>query len=333
MSSLEPETNYRLFYRPSDAINYNEVVVVSATTPTEESILDGFVNEISANHPDITARREGHLLIVDGSSDFQLTSFYSSLNMTVSKSSAVATVVAVDAGPIEQLPSTIDSIATPILGWDSVTNPVTASTGSYRESDEELRARFRDSKFQRATNIIEALYSSLINTAGVEQVVIFENDTDEVDENGLPPHSFWTIVVGGVDTDIARAIWLNRPTGIRSQGSTSVDIVDSFGYVRTISFSRPRSVEFYVRLNITTNPQFPPQGEDLIKSRLHEFVDSLTINQDVVYSRLYTPINSVQGHQVESLEVSLDGENWFSSNIEVGLDEKALLPITNIQIN
>ena len=155
------------------------------------------------------------------------------------------------------------------------------------------------------------MYSALYTLDSVNNVAIYDNDTDIIDTNGVLPHSFWTIVDGGLETDIARAIWLNRPTGIRSQGGLSIDILDSQGYTRTVKFSRPSNVDIHVEMTLTTNTNFPVDGIDQIKKNLINHIQALRIGEDVVFSRLYTPIFSVAGHQVDSLAISVDGVFFF----------------------
>ena len=77
-----------------------------------------------------------------------------------------------------------------------MSNPVKATVGNFRETDEDLRERFRNSKFFQAANIIESLIDGLRNVTGVTDVMIYENDTDATNELGVPPHSFLTLVLG-----------------------------------------------------------------------------------------------------------------------------------------
>ena len=208
-------------------------------------------------------------------------------------------------------------------GWDRVTNPLSSVPGRLRETDAELRARFKDARFDRATNIIEALYSALIVLFGVQNVIIYENDTDTTDDKGLPPHSFLVLADGGSPLEIGRAIWQNRPTGITSVGNTSVDIVDAFGYTRTINFSRPVEVPVYIQITLTTNNNFPADGEQQIKDALIAYVNEQKIQSGIVYSRLYTPINSVPGHQVDDLVIGTSLDNMGVQNITLNFDEVA----------
>ncbi len=113
---------------------------------------------------------------------------------------------------------TITTIISSMLGLDSVINIGPASLGTNRETDEELRNRFRVSKYLKASNSIESLFSALFEIDSVEQVRIYENDTDNVDSLGVPPHSFLPIVLGGLGSDIADTIWTKKPMGIESAG-------------------------------------------------------------------------------------------------------------------
>ena len=321
--SLDVNNSYTLRYRASTDSSYISVEVASTSTPSIEDIYIAFEAAIQATHPDLETFRDNGRLFVKPVTNFQLFDFEVSNNMVISKVMKTVAVEATEAGPIEQAPNTITTIITPILGWDSVKNPQEASVGRYEETDEELRLRWRNTKFQFATNIVESLYSAVFSLEGVSNAVIYENDTDVVDENGVLPHSFLTLVDGGLSSDVATAIWRNRPTGIRSQGNTSVDIIDSFGYVRTINFSRPTEVQVYIEIDLETNNRFPEDGEQKIKEALISYINGLTINDDVVYSRLYTPINSVEGHQVNSLRIGTDPLNLGFSNIITNFDEIA----------
>lgn len=321
--SLDVNNSYTLRYRASTDSSYISVQVASTSTTSIEDIYIAFEAAIQAAHPDLGTFRDNGRLFVKPITNFQLFDFEVSNNMVISKVMKTVAVEATEAGPIKEAPDTIATIVTPILGWDSVTNPQEASAGRYEETDEELRLRWRNTKFQFATNIVESLYSAVFSLEGVSNAVIYENDTDVVDENGVLPHSFLTLVDGGLSSDIATAIWRNRPTGIRSQGNTSVDIIDSFGYVRTINFSRPTEVQVYIEIDLETNNRFPEDGEQKIKEALISYINGLTINDDVVYSRLYTPINSVEGHQVNSLRIGTDPLNLGFSNIITNFDEIA----------
>lgn len=333
ITNIVPNQDYVIFYRYTSEGDFLPIKYTTGLTPTSSEIVEGLIQEVELNHSNIKAYEVEGALFIEGEATFQLLEFFTSPNLRIEKVIGVGRVIAQEAGAIEQPPNTIDSIATPVFGWESITNPLPATTGRFRETDSELRNRFRETKFQRATNILEALYSALYAVNSVDSIVIYENDTDVVDENGLPPHSFHVIIDGGLESEIAHAIWDNRPTGILSVGTTSIDILDSFGYIRTINFSRPEAIEIYVRMSLTRFSNYPQDGDERIKQELINYLRTLVIGQDLVFSRLYTPINYITGHQVDSLEVSTDGVVWTSSNIVADINQKIELPVENILIS
>jgi uncharacterized phage protein gp47/JayE len=324
-------TVYTINYKKSTQVN---PVVVSITTPssgnTVLSIFGQFQASIASAHPELQTRITGSVLTVESVDPFQLFSFTSSNNLSISKCSIPALVVADVVGPNEQPSNTITNIATPILGWDSVTNPSDGAIGSFIETDSELRERFRNTKFDKATNIIESLYSAILSVQGVEDIRIYENDTNITDSNGVDGHSFLTIVDGGLGSAIAQAIWDNKPIGIQSQGNTVVTVLDSQGLPHDVRFSRPTQVTVFVQIALTKFSDFPADGEDKIKDAIISYLNTLRIGESVTYSRLYTPINSIPGHQVDSLFIGTTSSPTGTSNISINFDELAVTSNSSI---
>lgn len=329
--TLQDITAYTITY--TNTTTSNTITYTSDGSATVQEILDGLQLVIAGGHPSLTSSVVGTTLVIDRNDIFQTVNFTTSVNLGINKVRTVGEVIAVNSGPIEQPANTIDTILTPMLGWDSVINPVAATPGEDRETDEDLRLRFRNAKFERATNTLDATYSALVNTDGVSEVTIYENDTSVVDVNGVPAHSFLPIVVGGLSTDIANAIWDNKPIGILSYGNTTVSISDVQGFPHDISFSRPDPVVIYISMDITTDVNFPANGNDLIRSNLIEYFQSnFGTGDDVVYSRLYTPVNTVPGHQVNTLTIGTSPAPVGTTNVVIAFDEIASLSSINIII-
>jgi uncharacterized phage protein gp47/JayE len=247
---------------------------------------------------------------------------------------------AVNTGPISALSGTVTEIDTPITGWASVDNLADAQLGTNEETDVELRARRERSVARDAQAIIDAIFAAVANVPGVTQTVVLENDTDVTDSNGLPPHSFQVIVVGGVDEEIANVIWLKKPAGILSFGSTTTQILDSQGISHDISFSRPTTVDIYVEVDLTVFPEYPANGDDLIKQAIVDYAngDLVTgrefgLSDDVIYTRLYTPINYVQGHEIDALRIGLTPSPTGTVNIPISATETSNFIISNIVVN
>jgi len=247
---------------------------------------------------------------------------------------------AVNTGLIIALSGTITEIDTPITGWTSVNNPTNAQVGTDQETDVELRVRRSNSVARDAQAIIDAIFAGVANIDGVTKVVVLENDTNSIDANGLPPHSFQVIVVGGVNEDIGDIIWLKKPAGILSFGSTTVQILDSQGVPHDISFSRPTIIDIYVEVDLTTFVDYPVNGDDLIKQAIVDYANGklvagrdFSLAEDVIYTRLYTPINSVQGHEIDALRIGTSIGPTGTINIPIGTTEASQFLNVNIIVN
>jgi len=325
-------TDYTITYTSSTSSN--TITYTSGVGATTASILNGLNSVIQSSHTSFTSSVSGEVLTLTRNDEFSTVTFTTSTNVGITKVQKIGDVQCTENGPTEAEVNTLTRILTPQLGWDSVTNTLAASIGTNRETDEELRERFRNTKFERASNIIEALYSALISVSGVTEVIIYENDTDVVDANGVPAHGFMPLILGGSTAEIVEAIWENKPMGITSHGNVSSTVTDSQGLTHSIRFQRPDPVPIYITLSLTTDVLFPSTGPDDIKSALIQyFEDNFGIGDDVVYSRLYTPINSVVGHQVDSLYIGTSPSPIGASNITIDFDSIATLSSANITIN
>lgn len=330
-STVANNTTYTLTY--SNTTSSSTISYTSGSGATLSSIEAGIAQVVGSSHPLLQTSIVNNILYVSVEDQTSSYNWTSSSNLGINKTSNISSIQAIETGPINQEANTITQIQTPVLGWDSVTNPLAATPGSNEETDSELRERFRESKYLRASNILESLYSGLISLSNVEEVQIYENDTDSTDSNGIPSHSFMPIVLGGIDSEVANTIWKRKPMGIKSYGNTSVVIYDSQGFSHSIGFERPVPIPIYININLTTDSNYPESGDDEIKTNLISyFSQNFGIGDDVVYSRLYTPINNVTGHQVNSLTIGTSANPSGMSNIPIAFNQIASLSTANINI-
>lgn len=309
------------------------ITYTSDSSATQDEIYNGLLSAIATLHPTLTAVVDDGLLVITKTNYFQPSTFTSSANVVIAKAKKVSLIFSKENGAISAPADSLNVIRTPVIGWDTISNVLAASEGRLTETDEELRLRFANTKFDKSTNILDALYSALNNIEGVENAAVYENDTNFTDANGLPPHSVSAIVLGGDDDTVAETIWENKPYGIQTYGNTTVNIVDSQGFTRPINFKRPTPIFIYVDLHITADPSFPADGIDKIKGDIIQYAkDNFTVGEDVVYSRLYTPINQVDGHQIDSLKIGTSPSPVGTSNISIAYDQISQFVSANISI-
>jgi uncharacterized phage protein gp47/JayE len=230
-------------------------------------------------------------------------------------------------------------ILTPVSGLDSLDTLAQLQIGSPDESDAELRARQILSTENGATNILESLYSSLLQVSGVARVRIYVNDTNST-VDGRPAHSYEVVVDGGADLDVAEAIWDRHPAGIELFGTTSQNITDSQGQTQAIEFTRPVVVPIYIIVNTSADARYPATGDEDIKQAIVDYAngllvedEQLTIGDDVRQSRLFTPANSIQGHNVVTILIGIAPTPTLETDIVIDETEIAQFLIANIIVN
>ncbi len=229
------------------------------------------------------------------------------------------------------LENTITTITNPKLGITAVTNERPFEGGRNTETDAEFRERYYLSvDFAGGVNIDAIVAEIYENVEAVIAVTGEENDTDLTNDHGLPPHSFEIVAYGGLDEDVATAIFRRKAAGIQAFGNTTVAVVDVSGVTHDIGFSRPAPVEVWIKVfNLVTDSTFPLDGVEQIKKRLVDFIGAntrggLNIGQSVICVTLPTEVLKVQGIVDFDLQISPTGEEYSWKNIEIAAREKAV---------
>jgi len=226
---------------------------------------------------------------------------------------------------------TIKNITNPKLGIKSVINERAFEGGRNTETDDEFRERYYLSvDFAGGVNldaIIAEIYGSV---EAVVAVTGEENDTDFESKTGLPPHSFEIVAYGGLDEDIARAIYRRKAAGIQTFGNTTVPVVTTAAGIYDVYFSRPAPVVVWVKVfNLVTNSKFPLDGIERIKQAIIQHIGvntrgGLNIGQDVICVTLPTVVLRIPGVVDFDLQLSPDGKTFNWKNIKIAAREKAV---------
>lgn len=234
---------------------------------------------------------------------------------------------------------TVKEIVNPLDGVSSCVNASAMTGGRWRESDEEFRDRYYKSvDFAGGVNADAIAGEILQNVEGVYSAICYENDTDEEDALGLPPHSFEVVAYGGLDEEVAKAIFRRKAGGIQTYGGKTISVVALNGQSYSIHFSRPTTVPVYVKVyDLETDSNFPWDGEDRIKAALISFIGGdvqggLPIGTDVLYMALPGAILSVPGVVDFSLSIGTSASYLAVKNIAIGTREKAVTSTSSITI-
>lgn len=246
----------------------------------------------------------------------------------------LALIQAVETGPeYNTKAGTVQVIINPsvILGVESVINKSDITGGRLKETDAEFRQRYYKSVDYAGGVNADAIRAAILNdVAGVSSAFVYENDTDGYDEvYGLPPHSLEAVVYGGLDEEIARAIYGRRSAGIQTVGGVTVNVMTVSGQEQAISFSRPGPVKVWIKVTgMVRGVNYG--GDDAVRAALIDYIGDkvsggLGIGADVVYIRLPGIITAaVPGAEDFDILISASGEDYSRDNIAVGSREKAV---------
>lgn len=242
-------------------------------------------------------------------------------------------------GPIAAPSGTLTVIETPVTGWDTATNPLDATLGRNIESDADFRARRLQLLQNAGSATLEGIRSNVRAVDNVLQAFVFENTTLLVDADGLPGKSFEVVVEGGLDADIASTIFLSKPVGIESFGSTTVAVIDSQGFSHDIEFSRPVTIDIFIEITVKVDPLVygggsTPVGEALVKAEIVELGDESQIGQDVIALLIKcVPLEAVAGVlDVTAFAIGTAVFPTLEDNIVIGNRELALFDTSRIVV-
>ena len=340
------ESNANLWELAEEAYNAFNPKASSGVTLSNLVQLNGITRfAATASRVELTISGDSGTSIIAGSfiGDVEETIIFSTDETVLipSGGSVVVQATATVTGPRPALADTITEIITPVTGWDSVTNNDPAVLGTDLETDSDLRARRERSVARDAQAVIDAIFAEVKSVIGVTQLLVLENDTNtDPDVNGLPAHSINAIVLGGQDQDIAKAIFLKKTLGATPFGNTAVVITDDQSIEHTVSFSRPDVIDIYVIINLTTFANFPVNGQTLIKQAIIDYSEGnliegrgFSLGDNVINSQLYSPVNTIQGHTVDSVFIGTSAGPTSSADIVIAIDEISVFLEAKITVN
>ena len=260
---------------------------------------------------------------------------------------------AVEVGAINASIGQITTIVDSISGWTGVTNVGTASlVGRGEQNDTSLRLERNASVGKPGNNQTDSLIGILFSVENVTNVRVWENFTSGVDANGIPAHNLAIYVLGGTNSEIAEAIYTKKNPGVGlwddPANATVQVVVESQEYswnTKLITFNRPTIIPILVVVTITDDGSLPGTIAQDVKDSIVAYAvggelaeecgfnnSGFDINEDVVYSRMYTPVNQVIGQYGNSY-ITVLTINGGTANIFIDFNEISQFTDPNITVN
>lgn len=226
--------------------------------------------------------------------------------------SIAAQLRAVATGPIP-MPATVTwAVVSAYAGSGNITctNAAAGAEGTDQETDGDLRLRAIQSAHLPGKGTIDAIRAAILDLDGVTECGVFENVgitpgiTSPVSIPLLPGKSFTAVVRGGTAADIAAVLWAQKPAGIETYGSTTVNVTDSQGYTHAVEFEAAAPTAVYVDLTISgSNATF----DAAIKAAVLAYINTtLSVGEQVVAVRVQAAAVGAAGDNVTGCALLLD---------------------------
>lgn len=227
--------------------------------------------------------------------------------------------VSQDLGPIAAPAGSLTEIASPVSGWNSVTNDADAVLGSEVESDPALRLRRASEVQAPGSASVNGIAARVLRDVPlVETCYVIENDTDLAGSgftSGIGPHGILVIAHGPVsptaddDQAVAEAIFAARSAGIKTYGSTAVNVVDDFGFTHAVRFTRPAEQVTTVAITLEYDASVYP-GDEAVQAAIAA-LSPLRPSLDVAWAACVARAMSVPG-VLRITSIELDSLGTFT---------------------
>lgn len=243
-----------------------------------------------------------------------------------------------DTGPKIAATQTLNVIETSVSGWSAVSNPEDATEGENAENDVELRLRREDELLGASRSVIDAIRTRVLeDVPDAYGVIVFVNDTEATNGDGLPPHSVEVLVRGGDDDVIREVIYRNVAGGITMFGNTNGTYTDADngGQTFDVDFSRPTEKNIWVVANVQKDPLvFPADGATQIRDAILAYGDSFPTGKDVHSSALKAQCFKVAGVlNVPTLYIGTSAAPGTETSVTNALRELAVFDTARITVN
>lgn len=236
----------------------------------------------------------------------------------------------------------ISEIIDLVDGLDEVNNFSFGTAGRQEETDSELYQRYHKGVWHTGAGTAESIQANLLKVEGVNHAVVYENKSDTSNDFGMPAHSLYCVIKGGLDANIAQVILKHAPAGITLHGSRTVTAQDSQKINQLIKFGRPRKVYIWVNVIVNTfvdQTEFAATGYSTkIIENIMDYAATIKVGDDVILQRIIGKCVDVKG--VGKVQVTIGKSSaldsaeplLYDNNITVAPDEEAIFDRTIIKV-
>ena len=236
---------------------------------------------------------------------------------------------------------TITEIVSTVEGWDSCVNLIAPIKGRLTQTDAEARTSYQERVALRGQTTVDSIVSALYSDVdGVTFADGYQNDNDEPDEDGRPPHCIEIVVQGGLDDEVANTIWTNKAGGINTHGTYYAYATDTTGRRQYVEFTRVKDIYLLLSVRITSSEGLDNDFESRVKKLLveEEFRSGTPVKLQSMIRPIMNGVSGVDFVEIlgllsETPDISgvLDS-SMKTGVVTVGIDQQPVLTMNGIRV-
>lgn len=200
----------------------------------------------------------------------------------------------------------ITTIVNPTAGINSVINSQPTVGGTDIETDSDFRERYYKSTSQSNGSTADSIRATLLATSAIKSALIITGTG-----------TISAVIYGGTDSDIVQSLFNTVAAGVETLGTTTIPKTDLSGNVHFIRFTRASIINIFINITLTTNSLFPLDGNEQIKNKLIDYISSLEIGDDVIWTKCISKCQEVLGITDLVLTLSTDNMTFVPSNLSI----------------
>jgi len=244
-------------------------------------------------------------------------------------------VVAVEAGVLSREAGSVSQISPTPSGFISLSNLSAFADGTDVETDNEYKLRSLDITAQASKATRPAIISAIRAVDGVQKVRLFSNNTDVVDQYGIPPYKFEAVVYGGVTEDVSKAIYETMALSNATFGNTFYDVPTEDDGFERIYHSKATATNYNVLVSYR-GKTLSSTEQDSIRQAIKSLTDGLTVAGTLYNIQLVSAVaGAVPTGRFTQLVASVkktseDISEYTTSDLTLSMREVFALDVGNI---
>lgn len=226
----------------------------------------------------------------------------------------------------------ITSFSNEFGGYVSATNTTDFNPGSENETDAEFRLRLQTAQLRTPAGTRDSLAEALDAVENVISYRIYDNPTP-LDRPEADALTFNAVVRGGTSSDIANAIYDNKPLNVGTSGTRLFTVSTADGQTEDIFYSEAEESQYDLQITYVVNNTTPLSSRETsdIEDSITGLVSSQPIGLGVSNSQLSSAVLvALPAGRLLSVRVDVkrpsEGSSAFSQrDLELDFDQYATI--------